>query len=65
MDPNANLEEQLDIAASILEGKDEDPVLSEQQVLDRAVRLAELVQELDEWIVAKKGFLPMRWKLQP
>lgn len=51
MDPNANLAEQRRIVANMVDGHitDED-----------ALRLAELVIALDEWI-SKGGFLPSAW----
>jgi hypothetical protein len=55
MDPNANLNEQRSIIAAML---DED---SESIDTGDAVRLAELVQALDAWIV-KGGALPGDWK---
>lgn len=56
MDPNANLDEQLQLADRILafdELGDIDP--------DDSVRLAELVKSLDEWIT-NGGFLPSAWQ---
>jgi len=55
MDPNANLEEQRQIISEML---DED---SESIDTGDAVRLAELAQALDEWIIGG-GFLPKAWK---
>ncbi len=52
MDPNVNLEEQLEIAARIEASED---------TLNDIMRLAELVAALDTWI-SKGGFLPNRWK---
>jgi len=55
MDPNANLNEQRNIIAAMLaEG-------SEHIDSGDAVRLADLVQALDEWIT-KGGFLPDAWR---
>jgi hypothetical protein len=55
MDPNANLEEQRDIADGILSaGWNADHT-------DDAERLAELVLALDSWIKSG-GFLPRPWK---
>ena len=51
MDPNANLQEQLQLADLILDGLG---------TRANAERLAELVVALDEWI-AKGGFLPSKW----
>lgn len=53
MDPNANLKEQLEIARAILSDDEYDTGYD-------AVRLAELVEALNEWIV-KGGFLPKDW----
>lgn len=55
MDPQANLEEQLELAESIQgitanEDRDTDDLL---RVEEKAVRLAELVLAMDEW--RKKG----------
>ena len=52
MDPNANLKEQLEIAARLIESDDSD---------DReGARLGELVIALNEWIV-RGGFVPSTW----
>ena len=60
MDPTANKDEQLRIAAGILElYEDESPNFGE--IADLAARLAELVQALDEWL-SKGGFLPKEWE---
>jgi len=53
MDPNANLREQLSLARYILAEKSDNTI--------GAVRLAELVEALDDWI-ARGGFLPERWR---
>ena len=58
MDPNSNLIEQLAIARQIVADVD-----AEQPAFDwpfNAVRMAELVIALDEWI-RKGGFLPDGW----
>lgn len=55
MDPDANLEEQLQLAKSL----DGSSPLSERALL-RARRLAELVVAMDEWL-ARGGRLPSRW----
>jgi len=52
MDPNANLTEQRQIAKAILADPDAHTY--------GAVRLAELVEALDEWI-GRGGFLPTEW----
>lgn len=56
MDPDANLKEQRLLAQTILHGDDADSIDTGD-----AVRLAELVQALDEWLV-KGGFLPTAWQ---
>lgn len=68
MDPEANLAEQLSLAAEIIEiideRGDEDGNLCEEdkdEVVDNANRLAELVQALDGWI-RSSGFLPAAWE---
>jgi len=48
MDPNANYDEQIELAEAILDGDSDE---------DDAERLAELVLALDAW-VRKGGFLP-------
>jgi hypothetical protein len=71
MDPDANLKEQLELVQAINEARDEydrdgdtwgsgdDKEWNEQQA-ERALRLAELVQALNEWIL-NGGFLPKPW----
>lgn len=61
MDPNANLEEQLEIAARILDYSDDPDVPEENIDPDDALRLAELVQALHDWI-SGGGFLPAKWQ---
>lgn len=67
MDPNANLKEQLTLASEILAIQDaagEDGSFDEGQsarVEHNALRLAELVEELNAWI-SKGGFLPDWWR---
>lgn len=56
MDPDENLREQVEIAKDILL-----PDLSDMELEEKAVRLAELVVALDEWI-RKGGFIPEAWK---
>ena len=56
MDPTANLKEQREIFKRILAGGE----FADQEFLDDAVRLAELVEALDDWIMAC-GFLPGQW----
>ena len=55
MDPNANLQEQREIVERMLDDN------SEHIDTGDAVRLADLVQALDEWIT-KGGFLPDAWR---
>ncbi len=67
MDPDANLKEQLEIAQEIQKVWDDcnaDGTLTAGQrdyLADKAGRLSELVEALDEWI-RKGGFLPARWE---
>ena len=56
MDSNANLSEQRAIVTRLLANNTNGAV----DVFD-ALRLAELVQALDEWI-RKGGFLPVTWQ---
>jgi hypothetical protein len=56
MDPNANLAEMLELAASIIAAGNEDAAIDPSD----AARLADLVEALDRWIVGG-GFLPKRW----
>lgn len=62
MDPNANLQEQAQLAKAMTDAS-EYPTSNAKwlELADRADRLAELVIALDEWI-AKGGFLPTRWQ---
>lgn len=55
MDPDANLVEQRELAAKLVEADETSPGFAED-----ARRLAELVEALDEWI-SRGGFLPARW----
>ena len=57
MDPDANLEEQLDLAESILEAEDDE---EDPDPVD-AARLAQLVVDLNDWFV-QSGGLPRAWK---
>lgn len=62
MDPNANLEEQLQTAQDIIKKIDAMPEDAELTDLARdANRLAELVVALNEWI-CRGGFLPDDWR---
>ena len=56
MDPDSNLTEQLEIAKDILGAVDHGGEIDEDDV----VRLAELIESLDEWI-RRGGFLPKCW----
>lgn len=57
MDPDANLNEQLELAKGIIADADLG-LLSDP---DEAFRLAELVLALDGWL-CHKNFLPERWR---
>ena len=59
MDPNANLEEQLKLAKSMIADWDNPNGNGIDQ--EDAARLAELVISLNEWI-QKGGFLPKDWQ---
>lgn len=52
MDPNANLNEMIELATEHIDADEIDQ--------DDARRLAELVLGLDDWLVGH-GFLPRRW----
>jgi hypothetical protein len=56
MDPDANLAEQLRWAERLTE----DRFSNDRERCAAGVRLAELVQALDEWI-RRGGFVPDRW----
>lgn len=68
MDPNANWEEQLQLAKEISQTEECNEIdCSDSSHLDleiNARRFAELVPALDEWI-EKGGALPESWGLQP
>lgn len=57
MDPEANLQEQLSLAAEIIAKHESDEIVDQ----DDAARLAELVIDLDVWLRAG-GFLPGPWR---
>jgi len=57
MDPDANLEEQLELAAEAIESIENGAEVH----VDDVERLAELVLALDGWIT-NGGFLPKRWR---
>ena len=59
MDPDTNLREQLEIAASLLHQLDHGKALREQDA-DDVERLCVLVQALDGWM-RRGGFSPKRW----
>lgn len=63
MDPDANLKEQLALAESIIEQADSDDSDGDMPQIDThdAVRLAELVLAINEWI-SRGGFLPQQWR---
>lgn len=56
MDPNANLAEQRRLAGAIREAAD----AGVTEWGTTAIRLAELVEAMDEWM-SKGGFLPEAW----
>lgn len=61
MDPDANLKEQREIREAILgmsEITDTDDLI---RLEDKARRLVDLSEALDEWI-SKGGFLPQAWR---
>lgn len=60
MDPTSNLEEQRRIAARLIACCDAQHGLERCDCPRDGVRLAELVQALDEWITGR-GFLPAPW----
>lgn len=66
MDPNANLQEQLELVAKVFAAIPEGqanaglPQMSVGDMTATAERLAELIEALDGWL-SKGGFLPRRW----
>ncbi len=62
MDPNANLREQLRIAARIRVAQEAEEEGGISNVDELASRLAELVEALNAWIVGG-GFLPDAWQV--
>lgn len=60
MNPNANIDEQVELAERILEEVRAGEVFVDEDV----ARLAELVMALDRWL-AKGGALPRRWRQAP
>jgi hypothetical protein len=63
MDPNANLDQQLDIAKRIQQLADSDEPLERfaEKLEALAEELADRVEALDHWL-AGGGFLPARWQ---
>jgi len=59
MDPNANLEEQRELVATINKERD-DGASDPDELIQAALRLTELVEALDAWI-SGGGFLPREW----
>ena len=55
MDPDENLKNQLKLAKRILDGRG-----SEDDLIFDATELAELVENLNDWL-SRRGFLPKRW----
>ncbi len=65
MDPNANLDEQILLAARLqqlgeVQGRRSLTEAEEVELWDSSQRLAELVEALDHWLTGG-GFLPQRW----
>jgi hypothetical protein len=56
MDPNANLEEQLNLASRLIYEQENEPPSKPQDI----IRLAELILALDAWI-KRGGALPCDW----
>jgi len=56
MDPDANLEESMELARKLLSPSP----MGSGDIYDDAMRLAELVLAMDKWI-SREGFLPRRW----
>lgn len=65
MDPNANLEEQRQIAARMRRRFECDRVNEVSTIAQAADgdRLAELVQALDDWLT-RGGFKPVAWSIR-
>ena len=63
MDPTSNLLEQLALARDFIDFIDSDGV-DYVGMVDKGVRLAELVQSLDSWI-KNGGGLPQQWRDRP
>jgi hypothetical protein len=68
MDPNAKLDQQLELAKRIIRivdgapdgGTGQMPVVNIEALISAAEELAERVEALDHWITGG-GFLPERW----
>jgi hypothetical protein len=58
MDPDANIEQQIDLASRIIFQYEND---LDEEISEEAFELAEHVISLDDWLV-KEGFLPKRWR---
>ena len=56
MDPDANLQEQITLANGIIESAENET----GEIILQAIRLAELVLSLDEWLT-HQGFPTERW----
>jgi hypothetical protein len=61
MDPNATLKELRTLAARILSDDVFDDDVAPSEAEARALRLAELVEALDQWLT-RSGFLPAAWE---
>jgi hypothetical protein len=63
MDPNANLREQLKLAAVDWTGKDTNELSPEElsKLHIAHMRLCDLVESLDQWLT-KGGFMTDRWR---
>lgn len=60
MDPDANLAEQRRLAAGLIDALDAEDTATMSDVAIQALRLAELVQALDEWMTGG-GMRPRGW----
>ena len=64
MDPNATLEQIRDLYTNLVDLLDEEYAVGRGKFGDDAIRLAELVEALDEWL-SNGGFLPKAWAIDP